>query len=143
MITHGTIHGISFKQVRRLKHAFASQDRHPALLCCRVRDIIRLVRRGLALNRGMERGPRRSAVRPAEDDLWSSTSPLSMGKDQGLSDVTKVPRGNGRRSLTGKVLTGGRTASPQTAEQSRSGAISSKRMLWVMAQCEEMEVSND
>jgi hypothetical protein len=44
--------------------------------------------------------------------------------------------------LTGKVLTGGRAASPQTAEQSRSGAMSSKRVSWVVAQCEEMEVSN-
>ena len=36
-------------------------------------------------------------------DLSSSTSPLSLDKDQGLSDVTKVPRGKGD-SLTGKML---------------------------------------
>jgi hypothetical protein len=47
---------------------------------------------------------------PSLSHLWSSTSPLSLHtfvksdkdlEDQGLSDLRKVPRGKGQRSLTG------------------------------------------
>ena len=55
----------------------------------------------------------RTPASVAGGELSSSTSPLSLDtlvtsdkdvEDQGLSDVTKVPRGKGRRSLTGKML---------------------------------------
>jgi hypothetical protein len=62
---------------------------------------------------GTVRRQRRRRRAPQGTDLWSSTSPLSLDtfvksdkdlEDQGLSDVTKVPRGKGRRSLTGDML---------------------------------------